>query len=969
MKLLLYIIFLDVSVAYTHAQTHFVVTPDAHTSRINKVIYNKSGTEVLTVSDDKSLCIWDIEKEISIKKHFAKIGFGNKGKIYGVTQSPDGRFIAFGGNIDLKNPDSTHIIILDSKNETEIQIPAHNASITSLQYSRDGKYLASASTDKTLKVWKCEVQGNITLHQTFALPRGIVDIDWAYDRHAIAVAVGNERVYVADVSAAKISGESTNIKTISKHFHPVRCVAFSPDSAVLVSGGDDYLIQMYSAQGNYLKKLFRGSNPITDIAFSYDGHNIVFSQETSGLIECITVPKGKTLSRYTDFDNTVQSLAFSPSSAKGNYEVVAAGGSNHNLRVFSASNGKTLKILSNRAESISHLKFHDNFTLSFNTNMKEGNLSKEIDFKNGVVRKSVGEKMEVNYEKHELSKYAIDPYRIKWKNTIIDYNNGDHPARIMCLRELAGGYLLLGTDRGLDLYNSNGEMMRSLQGLPSTVRAMAVSPDGKWLAAGGDDQKICVWKIDSMGQHNLEPSYSYFQETNGEWILWSKEGYFCGSQNADSYLGWQMNSESKILAKINELDSYSEALYRPDLIVESYQTGNMDKTLAAKKESRIDLQHLYRASPPRFKQPFYIAANTKRDLKEKSTDQFLTDTSEVTLSVDIQYGGGGIEELNLLQNDKLLIIDKEFNLVNFKDKVTKEYKVRLIPGINKFKVFTINKRKGKSPADVLEIDCKASNVAISDLYVIVVGLNEYKNAQMNLNYGYTDAKSISEALSKNGKNIFNKVYSYNLYNSEATLSNIKNRITDIKSKCKITDMFILYYAGHGIVLQEEQSDESDFYMVLHDVTSLSGSLIKERGLSSTAMRDMLSSISANKQLVIMDACHSEAGFKGTGRRGLAEQQAIFQLARSSGSVFIAACGSEQTAKEFSTLGHGAFTYAFLEALSGKADGGKMDKKITVAEIKAYIEDRVPELTLKYSGTAQYPSSYGTGQDFPLGIYE
>jgi hypothetical protein len=354
---------------------------------------------------------------------------------------------------------------------------------------------------------------------------------------------------------------------------------------------------------------------------------------------------------------------------------------------------------------------------------------------------------------------------------------------------------------------------------------------------------------------------------------------------------------------------------------------------------------------------------------EKTTNLYVTDTTEIVLSLDIQYGGGGIEELNILHNDKLLVVDKEFNLVNFKDKVTKNYKIRLMPGLNNFKAFTINKRKGKSPPDVLEIDCKAAVAPISDLYVLVVGLNEYKNSKMNLNYGVTDAQAIGQALEKNGKDVFNKINIYNLYNGDATLVNIQKRVSEIKSLCKLTDMFVLYYAGHGIVFQDDQAEESDFYMVLHDVTSLGGNLIKEKGLSATTMRDMLSSINANKQLVIMDACHSEAGFKGNiGRRGLAEQQAIFQLARSSGSVFIAACGSDQTAKEFKDLGHGAFTYAFLEAINGKADGGRLDKKITVSEIKAYIEDRVPELTLKYSGTAQYPSSYSSGQDFPLGIY-
>ncbi len=56
----------------------------------------------------------------------------------------------------------------------------------------------------------------------------------------------------------------------------------------------------------------------------------------------------------------------------------------------------------------------------------------------------------------------------------------------------------------------------------------------------------------------------------------------------------------------------------------------------------------------------------------------------------------------------------------------------------------------------------------------------------------------------------------------------------------------------------------------------------------------------------------------------------------------------------------------LEALSGKADKGG-DKKITVKELDAYLQEQVPELTAKYKGTPQYPASYGFGNDFPIGV--
>ncbi|MDX1462954.1 MAG: caspase family protein, partial [Marinirhabdus sp.] len=124
-------------------------------------------------------------------------------------------------------------------------------------------------------------------------------------------------------------------------------------------------------------------------------------------------------------------------------------------------------------------------------------------------------------------------------------------------------------------------------------------------------------------------------------------------------------------------------------------------------------------------------------------------------------------------------------------------------------------------------------------------------------------------------------------------------------------------------------------------------------------------IPAQKQLFILDACQSAGALNTVALRGAAEEKAIAQLARSTGTHWLTASGSEQFATEFDELGHGVFTYALLEALSGKADSG--DNRITVNEIKAYIESRVPEISQQYKGSPQYPSSFGFGQDFPVSI--
>ncbi|HRX00430.1 MAG TPA: caspase family protein, partial [Cyclobacteriaceae bacterium] len=156
-----------------------------------------------------------------------------------------------------------------------------------------------------------------------------------------------------------------------------------------------------------------------------------------------------------------------------------------------------------------------------------------------------------------------------------------------------------------------------------------------------------------------------------------------------------------------------------------------------------------------------------------------------------------------------------------------------------------------------------------------------------------------------------------------------------------------------------------------DVTQLYGrdDMLAEKALSATELKEISRKINAQKQVFILDACQSAAALDAVTRRGVAEERAIAQLARSTGTFWITATGSEQFATEFESLGHGVFTYALIEGLQGKADGGNPDNKITVRELNAYIESRVPELAEEYKGTPQFPSGYSFGNDFPLVIYK
>ena len=113
---------------------------------------------------------------------------------------------------------------------------------------------------------------------------------------------------------------------------------------------------------------------------------------------------------------------------------------------------------------------------------------------------------------------------------------------------------------------------------------------------------------------------------------------------------------------------------------------------------------------------------------------------------------------------------------------------------------------------------------------------------------------------------------------------------------------------------------------------------------------------------MIDACKS--GKLILAMRSTEARKALVQLARSTGTYIISASTDQQYAAESKDLGHGVFTYTLLEGLQGK--GG--DKKVTVEGLIHYVKEKLPELTEKHRGAAQYPVSWGSGMDFPLVLH-
>ena len=320
--------------------------------------------------------------------------------------------------------------------------------------------------------------------------------------------------------------------------------------------------------------------------------------------------------------------------------------------------------------------------------------------------------------------------------------------------------------------------------------------------------------------------------------------------------------------------------------------------------------------------------------------------------------GGGIDEIRLFHNGKVLGEEQRgIQIIGKTREVKRVYQISLLQGENRLHAVAFNRDRTESNPYELVVLLKAPSKETT-LNLLVVGINNYKNRDLNLNYAEPDARGIVGFFRKHGRRLFRKVRVTELYNEQATGISIRSRLKELEDT-QPQDVVVIFLAGHG----EELNDK--WYFIPYEVTYPERNKeVLLKGISSVDIADYVRNISARKVLLLMDSC--KAGAALLAFRGNEDRKALMNLAKATGVFIVAASTKDQYAAEVKTLGHGVFTHTLLAGIKGAAAAGGQ-KTITVRRLLAFVEERLPEVSKKYKQEAQYPVVYSRGMDFPLSI--
>jgi WD40 repeat protein len=147
------------------------------------------------------------------------------------------------------------------------ELSGHTNVLTRVAFSPDGKYLATSSQDKSVRLWRTEDGRPGPVLSDDAI---VNQLSFSPDSTRLATAGQGIGGRVWDVMTGK------PIDLAQKTEGIVRCFNFSPDGKRLVSAGDETSLRVWDAQtGNMLHQLRGFRPPVYHMAFSPDSQHVV----------------------------------------------------------------------------------------------------------------------------------------------------------------------------------------------------------------------------------------------------------------------------------------------------------------------------------------------------------------------------------------------------------------------------------------------------------------------------------------------------------------------------------------------------------------------------------------------------------------------------------------------------------------------------------------------------------------------
>jgi WD40 repeat protein len=933
-----------------------------HMGPVSDVAFTPDGKLLVSAGHDKVIRVWDWQMGRTVRILRGEVGPGDEGRIFAMVISPDGRRMAAAGQMTPPGHKQQRIRIYDLDTGELVQVLAgHKGKVVALAFSPDGTRLLSGSQDRTALLWDLATARPV--HRLDRHQAEVYGVGFTPDGARMVTASFDRTLRlwrVADGSAiAEMRGHGEKIYTL----------AVSRDGSV-ASGSFDGEIRLWDGRtGRLLRPLAnQGGAQVGSLSFSPDGRWLVST--CGGGRNCAEQPQsvwevgsGRRIQTYARHDNVTLASAVSPDGRL----VATAGGDNNEIHIWDAQTGETKQVLRGTGAPVWAAGFAaDGSGIAWgHTWLKHdpaagyGPLQWQLRLPHagpgtnralerpGRLAPEQGEtyvRARVRHGPHTImhskgGDYGFDAVLqvARSGKTVASIRRGltDGLSHRAYGFSPDGKRIISGGSNGsLAAYDLQGRSAGNYTGHESDIWAVAASPDGGLLISGAQDQTLRLWNLATR-----ELIVTLFHGTDGEWVLWTPQGYYTGSPGADRFVGWQINKGPSQSAGYVGAAQLRQHLHRPDIVEKAIVLGSAEQAVREAPGTKFALGDLLARPVPSFRILAPLSGSAER-AGRAAVKITIAPTPDPVRSIRVQVNGRQVEERTPA------VGSGGFGPGEY------DLDVPLAAGRNDVRISLTN-AVGET-AETLALSHKGDGAldVRGTLHILSIGVNEYEGlgdtcggASCNLRYPVADARTLGEAIERRLGPGHSRVARRVLVNGgdsadAPTAANIIDAV-ELLRQAKETDTVVLFIAGHGL------NDGPDYRFIPTDAEWTGGAL---RGSRVVPWQVLQSAIEAAKgrRLLFVDTCHS----------GNAYNQRLGNAAYHANIVAYTAARFDQYALEDPSLGHGLFTYALVERLEGR--GGGPAGQLTTTELAQYVAKRVGDLAKGLNGEQE--PQYFRGRD-------
>lgn len=370
-------------------------------------------------------------------------------------------------------------------------------SILSVDFSPDGKLLATGDESGAVRLWQVAVGAGQSpdFGQPFSTFIGhshwIYSVAFSPSGQILASCSLDRTVRLWDVSTGQSLG------TRIGHNNWVRSVAFSPDGQTIASAGYDQTVRLWNAYTSQPLKILQGNHAFVSLSFSPDGQTLATgSAGEDPTIQLWDIITGETI-KTIKHPCPIWTVAFNPDS-----ETLATGSEDPIIRIWNARTGELVKTFQGHTRQI----FSVRFSLDGQTLISGGDdaIVRVWDIQTGQCIKTLqGHGSRVWSVASNLDGQAIASSSLDQTIKIWDVKTGQctrtikgHTNQVFTVSFSPNDQMLAsgGEDSVVRLWDVKmGQCLKILQGHKSRVWSVKFDATGHMLASGSEDQTIKLW--------------------------------------------------------------------------------------------------------------------------------------------------------------------------------------------------------------------------------------------------------------------------------------------------------------------------------------------------------------------------------------------------------------------------------------------------------------------------------------------